>query len=65
LEDMRKSHEQQIRSEKDSYDKEFEKLREREKLRIAEYRKNQEENLTRIRDGYRATLDELQKNAKG
>jgi len=61
LEDLRKNHTTEYESEKKKLDAEFEKMNVRERARVDNYQKKQEENLTKLHDRYQIAQDELRK----
>jgi hypothetical protein len=55
---------EQNKSEKEGHDKEFEKVREREKMRIETYKKNQDAAIEKMHEQYLVAQDEMAKNNK-
>ena len=65
LAEIRKDFEIQIKTEKDNEEKEFQKMREREKGRVEAYKKNQDVAIEKLHEKYQIAQDEMNRNNRG
>ncbi len=61
LEKIRSNHNEEYSKEKKKFDTEFEKMNVRERQRVENYQKKQEENISRLHDRFQIAKDEMKK----